>query len=1661
MRIRAIDEETEEYSEDLAILTGAIADLTKTAKTPGGVSLFEPGDPNTYRSTYDILADIADIWNDLTDKNQANLLEVMFGKRQAQIGSAILSNFDAARRAMETMKNSAGSAEREMEKITQSLQYQINALKETWVGIAQNLFKKGDMKAFISFLQGISSFLDFITDKIGILGTVAIGGLIVKLVLLRKEMGLINKEALQLALMNPTTWIFAALIAIPGLMMLYDKLHKTQQELYTDAENLRDKYITSQEEIKKLEEEHVANLERIEELGSKGYNSLNIAEQEELNTLRLTNAELELQIAKRKELNNITDDKVNKGYQKAFNANSFQALSGKTIGAQINSLRESNSDLLNRYADYQSGIGVGNISVAEIKEAESILGRIDELQHNITTNSVDYATHVAELIETYNDLNSKLEKGEELSSAEKQLLLDTKTELLNLSNDLEDNYINKYIGTDDFKESLIDLRDQIDATVLPLEFFKSKIDGILSDSAKERLDSLIQSGEVTADVIDTLAQRFPELAHVIDLCGFSTEKLAEYFNSLQSSSEGAAAILDPWQQTLNTFDAVSNSMEKFSDIQAAVANGFIVSAEKAREFAEIYPEILAAATTTADGQIQLNEEVVTNFLKGKQAELDADIDVQISKLQGEKAVLEAKKAGAEAQLELANAVAEGEGDISQKLAQYRLELQNKLVEQFIKLGADEVTANKLAAEAMAQNEQEFDKVATEVFKNMATNADTAAYNSAQSIYENAVQAVNSLVSIGQQAYQTAVAVAGATEGLSNAVPQANLSQLRRGQGAAIQVGKTTVSGGGKRLGIGAFNRATSNFQGQDASFVQRSVDFDSFTNDLNLQIADFTAKIAQIDSQIALLESLKKRVGDNFGGAGAGSGSGGSGGKGGSGSEKAAKQVEEYIVSIDAYREALKRLAEAENNVANIQKKFDDSISFNERIELQRQLVDAYKEEQEALHNLNNQRDMTISASVDALRELGFVVQYNADMNELWIENMDHVNELVAESAGEYETLDEATNALRKDTEEMIKTVEDLNKENQEASKQWWEDYNNIYEAFNKILDEAKAAVDDIQGYYDTLKDAAQEYAETGYINVDTLQKICEAGLENLAYLQDENGQLVINEESIQKVIAARTEQMAIETALNYVQQIRKALTEGNTEALNKLIFATESATTSTWELVYAQLESLGLSEDQYNAARQRIDNLRSLSDLALTSIGKMGESLKDTLQDTSKALDDILKYVEAMIKQEVQNQIDALEKQISDYRQIVDAQKKSLELEREKNKYTKSVEDKTKRIAELQQEIAMLDLDNSREAQTKKIQLQEELAAANEELAEEQADKAYDSVNDMLDDMADSYEKEKKDEIKILENSISSEEKLYQKAIKRIEESGMGLLDELISWNTEYGNELNSTIVSAWEAASAAVQKYGGYLAAVEQTQSQISRIDNSGTSNVVGTSKSYTENNGSKTVSASNSTSIHSIVSQMKANSSQWSATNDSMTNSKLNSANIRLAGQLRSLGIGVEYNSVTGTWRITRDDNNPGNVGQLLYDVYHGGGVAGNSGTMRQNEMLAKLEKGEIILTQGQQQSAFKLLDITETMLSRFGAMFPNIGYYSNSGLLGQLQGIGGIHGDNISVNVPIQVYPLEKMTEGEIASLTKKIGDHTISRINDVFYKNGKPGIRTLM
>lgn len=176
LRLRSFDETTGEYSEDLANITGELADLTKTAEHAQGVSVFKPGSTTEFKSLVDYFREIADIWDEMSQKQQNDFLLKAFGRTQAQAGAALIQNFKGVEKALDVMDNAAGSADKEMETAKQSITYKLNELKQTWVGTVQDIANRDDLGKIVDGLIDLSSAIGFVIDKLGLVGTVGLFG---------------------------------------------------------------------------------------------------------------------------------------------------------------------------------------------------------------------------------------------------------------------------------------------------------------------------------------------------------------------------------------------------------------------------------------------------------------------------------------------------------------------------------------------------------------------------------------------------------------------------------------------------------------------------------------------------------------------------------------------------------------------------------------------------------------------------------------------------------------------------------------------------------------------------------------------------------------------------------------------------------------------------------------------------------------------------------------------------------------------------------------------------------------------------------------------------------------------------------------------------------------------------------------------------------------------------------------------------------------------------------------------------------------------------------------------------------------------------------------------------------------------------------------------
>lgn len=176
MRLRGLVAEDDEDGDTVwkpAKLNKLIYDTTKS-QTGQGISLL--ADDDAFKSTYEIIKDIAKVWNQLDSKSQSGLLEKMAGKHRATVLAATLSDVERLEEAFEKASNAGNSAMNEWQKRTTSIEYAIGQLNATWQEFSQNTIPKETIVRFINLAQ---SALEF-AEKIGVINATIgiIGGLL-------------------------------------------------------------------------------------------------------------------------------------------------------------------------------------------------------------------------------------------------------------------------------------------------------------------------------------------------------------------------------------------------------------------------------------------------------------------------------------------------------------------------------------------------------------------------------------------------------------------------------------------------------------------------------------------------------------------------------------------------------------------------------------------------------------------------------------------------------------------------------------------------------------------------------------------------------------------------------------------------------------------------------------------------------------------------------------------------------------------------------------------------------------------------------------------------------------------------------------------------------------------------------------------------------------------------------------------------------------------------------------------------------------------------------------------------------------------------------------------------------------------------------------------
>lgn len=88
---------------------------------------------------------------------------------EANVGFAILENYERAEEILKTSQESSGSALKENEVYLESIQGRLDKFNATWESLSANLLDSDIAKGAISSFTGLINVLDIIVDKVGVL----------------------------------------------------------------------------------------------------------------------------------------------------------------------------------------------------------------------------------------------------------------------------------------------------------------------------------------------------------------------------------------------------------------------------------------------------------------------------------------------------------------------------------------------------------------------------------------------------------------------------------------------------------------------------------------------------------------------------------------------------------------------------------------------------------------------------------------------------------------------------------------------------------------------------------------------------------------------------------------------------------------------------------------------------------------------------------------------------------------------------------------------------------------------------------------------------------------------------------------------------------------------------------------------------------------------------------------------------------------------------------------------------------------------------------------------------------------------------------------------------------------------------------------------------
>ena len=1676
MRIRGSSaEDLEEAGLAADSLCESTSKLRKEIKALSGVDIMLS--PTEYKSTYQIMLEIADVWDKLTDVNQATLLETLGGKRNAQVLASILSNVDDLKGAYADAKNAAGTMADATATYMDSIGGKVSKLSASYQELSSRILDSSMVKMFLdagialtnvfndideSSNGAVSAMLSFAAAATT--AFVAVEALMKVLTLGSVKAWFADIAAgissLKGALAaGSLPMIIQALSTIPGLAVAagvaiagigyyaykaYKEAHPSFEDMKADLQNLRDEA----DETKRALQENASRIAELQKLSAEG--TITLVEQDELNKLLQANELLKQQYeikqtlieqqeadvqaeARRKAKKLLETKKIT--YQDASKYDDYSPISdfqdvadgndhslGDKIGGELQKYQDAAKQIANEYANAK-------------REGRDLNQSIIDQQKEIRSSS---AKTLEGYVDTIADLINNLDPKEDASLIQELQLLMDKIQIGIGNASTGGQIAERMINSDYYSKAKAQLKALADAGNLT-KFSLAKLRGE-SPIVKELIDNLSELGLFDWNNADASVAALANQVRTVGEAGLD-------------ASASLTGVADDLQVMTEKYDLLYEAQENLNKTGS-------LSSTTLSEIAEKYPELESNIGLYIAG-MKTGKELLADLNDAYQDDVDAYKRALAEKL--------AKSP------EFYNSLQENEKKHINDLADgYGVDLKN----------FKDLETAKLQFQAG-------------IIQKLAANYSQYTGASVDMLYDNQQRLI---LQIGRE-----------KNAEKKAELQAELAEVTKSVQDILkfQNEMDAIALDGVKYDPARYSPAKIKDDGKTGT--------DKYKQDIEKEI-----KILQHEREMDKISAEKYY-------------------------DRLAEIQKKYYVDKVKYAE---EIADLDQEIFNGRRDIlSDWISDQEKI------ADTLKSSGSALSRSN----VAIGASFDDLRKK--IDEYASAWNKLNNGNVDYRKRNVFTGAD-----------LIKAGWNSAKDLENLRGANGVTTYTqgfYGEDFegsshkNNLkkYIEITPILDNGTIlSPSALESYVENIFKSADVLSADKVANggkglivsiwddpsdeelnsyFDNLQDIKDAHLDAYNDLQEQvKNSSITSAEDVYRGILAKLDNMiadayayGLDENSEYVQELRDQYKKTCQDILNMVQgayddFISYADDFNLWDnLDFSKLDVLKHNLNRINQLYK--EGLIAASDY-VEAHNKILKQIYDTRQDSIKTIIDLTMD---MIKQEAEDEIEALDLQKEKISEIIDLRKKMLQNQDNEKKHQRQVDDAAAEIADLQSQIALLSLDNSREAIAKRTELEKQLAEKQRDLADLQADYALDKTLETLDETQDAKEDEIEKEEKKIKESVDTWAKVYALAIDRINNDWEGLYADLQVYMEKYRTSIDGpdSLVTAFTTVNNLIKEMGINLnnldiedlynsVGVDPGQSFLNMMQQNSElaqkngsryyegrnlheeneklaayyEMVTGVHLTYDPNRGwlrpdgtpAYQVNASASTgSSSSSNAQAKppVNNSTNNQQNNSSQNGPAYTATRAQFGEepSRTLkkgdsGDGVKWlqyylkqqklfpYDVDGTF-YTRtenalkafqrkaginDDGIYGPETRSKLKKYHSGGIVDGTGALNDKEVLAILQKGELVLDDTKKSN---LRSILEGVKSTIKAMT----HIASAPYANRVASIGG-SSNTFAPNITVSISHNGKMSEADADKYGKRIGDAALETMYKTMRARGIKG-----